>query len=209
MGTAPRQGRITYAWGGYYQPFIIGSVSPGCQLLAATFGMMSSVRTLYSRFRHLIHEGARFGVVGFLGLMVTDVCANLLRYQAGLSRLSSVAIAIVIATAVTFYANRHWTYRHRERTGLGRETSLFFGMNGIGVAISEVPVGLTYPLHLDSGLSYNIAVNGGIALATVFRYWSYKKWVWPAGIMSTVTPLRASSPGSCEYSAAGGPRSTT
>ena len=187
--------------------WIIGSVSPYVSSLAAACGMMSSVRALYARFRHLIHEGARFGVVGLLGLVVTDVCANLLRYQAGLGRLSSVAIAIVIATAVTFYANRYWTFRHRERTGLGRETSLFFGMNGIGVAISEVPVGLTYPLHLDSGLSYNIAVNGGIALATLFRYWSYKKWVWPAGIMSTETPLRASSPGSYGYSAAGGPRS--
>jgi putative flippase GtrA len=63
----------------------------------------------------------------------------------------------VIATGVTFIGSRYWTYRHRERTGLGRETVLFFGVNGIGVAISEVPVGLTYPLHLDSGLSYNIA----------------------------------------------------
>ncbi len=160
-------------------------------ILAARFGMMSSVRALYARFRHLIHEGARFGVVGLLGLVVTDVCANLLRYHAGLGRLSSVAIAIVIATAVTFYANRYWTYPHRERTGLRRETGLFFGMNGIGVAISEGPVGLTYPLHLDSRLSYNLAVNGGIALATLFRYWSYKKWVWPAEIMSPETSLPA------------------
>jgi putative flippase GtrA len=146
---------------------------------------VSSVRALYARFRLLIHEGARFGVVGLLGLVITDVSANLLRYQAGLGRLSSVAIAIVIGTAVTFVANRYWVYPHRERTGLGRETALFFGMNGIGVAISEVPVALTYPLHLNGRLSYNIAVNGGIALATVFRYWSYKRWVWPAPTSST------------------------
>jgi putative flippase GtrA len=138
------------------------------------------VRALYARFRDLIHEGARFGVVGLVGLVVTDGFANLLRYHAGLGRLSAVAIAIVIATAVTFVGNRYWTYRHRERTGLGRETALFFGVNGVGAAISEVPVVLTYPLHLGSGLSYNIAVNGGIALATLFRYWSYKKWVWRA-----------------------------
>jgi putative flippase GtrA len=54
-------------------------------------------------------------------------------------------------------------------------------VNAVGVAISEVPVGLTYPLHLNSGLSYNIAVNGGITLATMFRYWSYKRWVWRPG----------------------------
>lgn len=150
-------------------------------------GGVTSLLALYTRFRHLIHEGARFGVVGLLGLVVTDGCANLLRYQAGLGRLSSVAIAIVTGTAVTFVLNRHWVYPHRQRTGLGRETALFFGVNGIGVAISEVPVGLTYPLHLNSGLSYNVAVNCGIALATLFRYWSYKKWVWRARTTSTGT----------------------
>ncbi len=135
---------------------------------------------LYARFRELIHEGARFGVAGLLGLAVTDGCANLLRYQAGLDRLTAVAIAIVIATAVTFAANRYWVYPHRERTGLARETALFFLVNGIGIGISEMPVGLTYPFHLNGGLSYNIAVLTGLALATVFRYWSYKRWVWRA-----------------------------
>ena len=155
---------------------------------------MSSVRALYARFRLLIHEGARFGVAGLLGLVVTDVSANLLRYQAGLGRLSSVAIAILIGTAVTFVANRYWVYPHRKRTGLGRETALFFGMNGIGVAISEVPVALTYPFHLNSGLSYNIAVNAGIALATGFRYWSYKRWVWRARTPATPSAATRATP---------------
>jgi putative flippase GtrA len=145
------------------------------------------LRALYARFREVIHEGARFGVVGFVGLVVTDGLANLLRYHAGLGELSSFAIGIVIATAVTFVGNRFWTYRHRERTGLRRETALFFGVNGVGVAISEVPVVLTYLLHRDSGLAYNVAINGGNALATLFRYWSYKKWVWRTDATPAVT----------------------
>lgn len=51
-------------------------------------------------------------------------------------------------------------------------------MNGIGVAISEACAGLTHPLHLDGGLSCNTAPGGGIALGTLFRLWSYRKWVW-------------------------------
>lgn len=153
-------------------------------------GLVSFAGAQYARFRQLIGEGARFGVVGLLGLAITDGGANLLRYQAGLDRLSSVAIAIVIGTAVTFAANRYWVFPHRERTGLGRESALFFGVNGVGVAISEMPVALTYPLHLNGGLSYNVAVNSGIALATLFRYWSYKRWVWPAGITPGGAALR-------------------
>jgi putative flippase GtrA len=157
----------------------------------ANLGAVKSVRALYARFRHLIHEGARFGVVGLVGLAITDGGANLLRYQAGMGRLSAVAIATVVATAVSFIGSRYWTFRHRERTGVGRETILFFTVNGIGVGISEAPVVLTYPFHLDSGLAYNVALNGGIALATLFRYWSYKNWVWRA---ETATPAGIRTP---------------
>jgi putative flippase GtrA len=153
----------------------------------ARLGRVTFLRAMYARFRDLIHEGARFGVVGFVGLVVTDGFANLLRYHAGLGELTSFAIGIVIATVVTFVGNRFWTYRHRERTGLRRETALFFGVNGVGVAISEVPVVLTYLLHRDGGLAYNLAINGGNALATLFRYWSYKRWVWRTGAAPAVT----------------------
>ena len=126
------------------------------------------VTGLYARHRQLIHESARFGVVGLAGLVVTVGGANLLRYQAGMGRLSAVAIATVVATAVTFAGSRYWTYRRRERTGLRRETALFFAVNAVGVAIAEVPVGLTYPLRLDGAVSYNIALYCGIVLATGF-----------------------------------------
>lgn len=146
----------------------------------ATLGTVSSVKALYGRFRDLIHEAGRFGVVGLAGLIVTDSGANLLQYEAGMDRFSATAVATIAATAISFVASRYWTFRHRAHSGTGRETVLFFVVNGIGVAISEGCVGLAYALGRTGGLSYNIALNGGIALATLFRYWSYKRWVWPA-----------------------------
>ena len=38
----------------------------------------------------------------------------------------------------------------------------------------------TYLLGLHGKLTYNVALVTGIALATLFRYWSYKTWVWRA-----------------------------
>jgi putative flippase GtrA len=144
---------------------------------------MRTIRQLYADFRGLIHEAARFSVVGFSGLVLTDVGANLLHYHAQMGRLSSVAIASTVSIALAFLGCRYWTYRHRERPGAGRETLLFFAMNAVGIGITEGCVGLTFPLHRSDGLSYNIALNGGNALAALFRYYSYKKWVWPrAGI---------------------------
>jgi putative flippase GtrA len=143
---------------------------------------------LYARHRTVIVEGARFGVVGLAGLVVTAGGANLLRYQAGLGRISAVAVATVAATGVTFAGSRYWTYRHRERAGLRWEMALFFAVNGIGVAISAVPVGLTYPLHLNDGLSYNAALATGIVLGTLFRYWAYRAWVWRAEAAAPAVP---------------------
>lgn len=140
---------------------------------------MVSARRLYGRFRDLVHEAARFGVVGLAGLVVTDGGANLLQYGAGLDRFSATAIATIIATALSFVASRYWTFRHRDRSGARRETVLFFTVNAIGVGISEGCVGIALALGLNGRFSYNVALNGGIALATLFRYWSYKKWVWP------------------------------
>lgn len=137
------------------------------------------MRQLYGRFRDLIGEAARFAVVGLAGVVITDGGANLLRYEAGLDRFTAVAIATLAAVAVSFVASRYWTFRHRERGGLGRETVLFCVANGIGVAISEGCVWLAAAFGWEGKLSYNIALAGGIALATLFRYWSYKKWVWP------------------------------
>lgn len=134
----------------------------------------------YGRWsRDLISEAIRFAVVGLAGVVVTDGGANVLRYGAGLDRFTSVAIATIAAVVMSFVASRYWTFRQRERTGLGRETVMFFVANGVGVAISEGCVWLAAAFGGDGKLSYNIALAGGIALATLFRYWSYKKWVWP------------------------------
>jgi putative flippase GtrA len=157
--------------------------------------MVSSVKALYGRFRDLIHEAARFGVVGLAGLIVTDSGANVLRYEAGMDRFTALAVATIAATAMSFVASRYWTFRHREHSGTGRETVLFFVVNGIGAAISEGCVGLVSALGLTGGLSYNIALNAGIALATVFRYWSYKRWVWSAASTASGQVSRRSAHG--------------
>jgi putative flippase GtrA len=147
--------------------------------------LVTAVRELYRRFRQLIHEVAKFGVVGATAFLATTIGTNLLHFQAGLGPLTSNVIATVAATGVAFFGNRYWTFRHREGSTMTREYVVFFALNGIGLAIQLACIGFTYYLLDRHGkLAYNIALIFGIGLGTLFRFWSYRRWVWLAPAMA-------------------------
>ncbi|HEV7934152.1 MAG TPA: GtrA family protein [Actinomadura sp.] len=141
---------------------------------------MSFVVNLNRRFVRIAHELAKFGSVGALAFVITIGLGNLLHTGLGMGPLTSNGIATTIATTFSYFANRHWTFRHRDRTGLGREYALFFGLNGIGLVITEIFIGFThYVLGQHGAIAYNSSLIIGTAVATLFRFWSYKKWVFP------------------------------
>jgi putative flippase GtrA len=137
---------------------------------------------LYERFQMLIHELAKFGIVGGIAFLVTEVGTNLLHFQVRLGPITSNVIATIVATCVSYAGNRFWTFRHRVgMDNLAGEYSLFFVLNAVGLAIQLACIGFTYYiLGLTDKLSYNVALFLGIALGTLFRFWSYRKWVWRA-----------------------------
>ncbi len=150
---------------------------------------MSFAVDLYRRFARLIHELAKFGSVGAIAFVITMGTANLLHGGLGVGPLSSNAIATVIATTFAYFANRYWTFRHRDRSGLRREYTLFFLLNAIGLVITELFIGFThYVLDQRSLIAFNIAQIIGTGVATLFRYWSYKRWVFLPPTMPPVDP---------------------
>ena len=83
--------------------------------------------------------------------------------------------------------NRYWTFRHRQGQGTTRDTVVFFVLNGIGLLIYYACIGLTDLAGLGkSKLWYNIALVVGTGLGTLFRFWSYRKWVWVAADASVL-----------------------
>ncbi|MDL4776096.1 MULTISPECIES: GtrA family protein [Thermomonosporaceae] len=140
---------------------------------------MSLVATLHRRFAHLVRELAKFGSVGAIAFVITLVLGNALNSGMGVGPLTSNGVATVVATTFSYLANRYWTFRHRDRTGLGREYVLFFALNGVGLVITELFIGFThYVIGATGPLAYNISLVIGTGVATLFRFWSYKKWVF-------------------------------
>jgi putative flippase GtrA len=137
------------------------------------------LRDLYARFRVLIHEVAKFGVVGMLAFLITIGGANALRSGAGLGPLTSVTIATIVATVFAFLGNKLWAFRHRKGSHWGRESALFFVFNGIGLLIQLAFVAAAhYGLGLTDTFSYNVANVVGIGVATIFRLYCYRRWVF-------------------------------
>ena len=142
---------------------------------------MDLIRDLYARFKVLIHEVTKFGIVGALAFLITIGGANGLRSGAGLGPLTSVTIATIVATVFSFLGNKHWTFRHRKGNGLGRESVLFFVFNGVGLLIQLAFVAAArYGLGLTDTFFYNVANISGIAVATIFRLYTYRRWVFLA-----------------------------
>jgi putative flippase GtrA len=146
----------------------------------------------YGRLRQLGSEFAKFAVIGVTGVVITNAVYDLLFLHLGVGPVTSTTIATVVAAIATYLGNRYWSFRARQRTGAVREIVVFAVLNGIGLLIQDGAVGFNYYLlHLGHDkLAGLAALNAGIALATLFRFWSYRRFVWvkPTGLLTTEGP---------------------
>lgn len=141
---------------------------------------MSLARQLYARWQLLVHELAKFGIVGAVCYVIDVGLFNVLHSGAGVGPLTSKTISTIVAATCAYLGNRHWSFTHRARTGLRREYSLFVVLNAVGLVITLATLGFSrYVLGLTSLLAVNIAGNViGTGLATCFRFWAYKRFVF-------------------------------
>jgi putative flippase GtrA len=137
------------------------------------------IRETYQRFTVLIHEVLKFAIVGGIGFVVQIGVTDGLHLGLGMGPVTATAIGYVISAAVTFLGNRHWAFKHRQGKGLRHETLMFVFLNAIALGIQEAVVAIVhYGMHQTGGLAFNIATVLGIGLGTIFRLWSYRKFVF-------------------------------
>jgi putative flippase GtrA len=154
---------------------------------------VSLVRTLYDRFQVLIHEIAKFGIVGAFNAGLDIALFNVLRAQ-GVGPLTSKALSVSVAATSSYFMNRHWSFAHRARTGVRREYVLFIILSGVGLLITEICLGTShYLLGFTSTFADNVSANGvGLVLGTLWRFWSFKRWVFlPAADPDLPSPAEA------------------
>src|SRR6266540_1016110 len=97
---------------------------------------MTAVMSLYHRWRMLVHELTKFGIVGAFNTGLDFGVANLLHVGLHTNQYLAKTVSVTIAATSSYFMNRYWTFRHRARTGLGREYALFFVLNGAGLHLA-------------------------------------------------------------------------
>jgi putative flippase GtrA len=136
---------------------------------------------LGTTWRLLLKELSAFGVVGAVCFILDIALFQLLYAHVGLGAVTAKLLATLVSMTVAYFAHRYWSFSHRARTGLRREYLLFVVVNGLTLLLNVGGIALVrYPLGQESALVLQAANVAGIAVGTVIRYLSYRRWVFPA-----------------------------
>ncbi len=144
------------------------------------------LRRLLLKHRELL----KFAIVGGTTFVIDNGIWYLLKLTVLEEKpVTAKIIAIIVATIVSYVLNREWSFRTRGGRERHHEAALFFLISGIGVVLNSAPLYFSrYALQLEvphvSRLVQEVAdfASGsiiGMLLAMFFRFWAFKRWVFP------------------------------
>ena len=144
---------------------------------------MTFIRFLWNG---LVRYALKFGVIGLAGYFIDVVVFNALRLGVSgtghffQSPIGAKIVSVTVATLLTWFGNRYWTFREHRRKNFLLELFEFSA-----VAIGGLGIGLLclwishYVLGFTSLLADNISTNIiGLVLGTAFRFLLYRFWVY-------------------------------
>ncbi|GGV10705.1 membrane protein [Kitasatospora herbaricolor] len=137
--------------------------------------------SLSQRLSGISGEVVKFGIVGLVGVVVNFGVSNAVLHLTGWAPVRCSAIGIAVAIATNYLGYRYWVYRDSDAASRRREITLFLIFSGIGMSI-EVGTGwfTRYTLGLTGILAFNLSKVVGTGLGTLFRFFSYRTWVFKA-----------------------------
>ncbi|MET9492055.1 GtrA family protein [Nocardia sp. NPDC006630] len=113
-------------------------------------------------------------------------------------------VATVIATVVSYVLNREWAFTARGGRQRRHEATLFFVVAGLGAGITVLPLWVSRYVFLLCTPHVSLLVENiadfisatvlGTLLATAFRWWAMRKFVFPetvAAELEQAAPVEA------------------
>lgn len=134
-------------------------------------------------------EVLSFGFIGVIAFVIDVGTFNLLVHShisgntapLGSHPVTGKVISSVLATLFAYFGNRNLTWRGLSTHSIHHEITLFVILNAIAMGIAGLALAISrYVLGFDSLIADNLSANViGVGLGTLFRFWSYRKWVFP------------------------------
>jgi putative flippase GtrA len=141
------------------------------------------------RERHTARQGIRFLAVGAAAYVIDVIVFNALAHGPGGAVLNdrpvtAKVVSTVVSVLASFYGNKLWTFEGHHHDQPLRQTTVFIGVNVVAWGLMIGPMALSrYALGLDGVVADNVSGNIiGVGLALVFRFWAYRRWVFPARV---------------------------
>lgn len=135
-------------------------------------------------------EVLKFLIVGgtcFLVALVVNYALKL-TVLAG-KPVTALMFATIVSTVLSYILNREWTFRTRGGRERHHEAALFFGINAVATLITAAPLWIArYVFELrvpevsrfvQEASDFTFGIVIGTLLATTFRLWAYRRWVFP------------------------------
>ena len=139
--------------------------------------------------RPLLGQAARFLVVGGAATLVDVGAFNVLHVALGVGPLTAKVASTVLGGAVAFVGNRQWSFGGARGGSVRRQVVAFVLVSLVALGLALVPLAVArYVLGLTGVLALNLAGNGvGLVLATAFRFWGYRRFVFDPPAASAVS----------------------
>ena len=149
--------------------------------------MTTPVGSALARLWHgLLAYLVKFGVVGFIGLIIDVALFNLLRLGVfgeghwAQSAIGAKTISTSVAIVFNWLGNRYWTFRHHRRRNYLREFAEYaiVSVGGMLIALGCLWIShhwLGYTSLFADHVSSHVV---GLALGTAFRILLYRYWVF-------------------------------
>nr|WP_198428524.1 GtrA family protein [Nocardia bovistercoris] len=146
------------------------------------------------------HELIKFAIVGATTFVIDGGIFYALKWTVLAEKpVTAKIISGVIAVIASYVLNREWSFKNRGGRERHHEALLFFGVSGIGVMLSNIPLWISsYVFDLrQPDVSFTVeniadfisAFVIGNLLQMAFRFWAMRRWVFPDEITEMVEEL--------------------
>lgn len=151
---------------------------------------MTLIDSVRQRLPVKYRELAKFLVVGGTSYVVDVGLFTLLSHTVLAEKVvTAKGISVIVATILSYILNREWSFNSRGGRERHHEAMLFFVVNGIALGLNLVPLAVSQYIFGINTANYSsltvtianfISANViGTALGMAFRFWAYRKWVFP------------------------------